>query len=237
MIKNMDALEFIKGLEDESIDLVLTDPPYNISKDNNFKTMGRSGIDFGEWDKGFDINSWIQLIAPKIKKGGSLVFFNGWENIAEMAKTANEAGLETKDLIRWVKNNPMPRNRDRRYIVDYEMAVWLVKKGGKWTFNRLNDTYDRPQYDYPAPSSKIRIHPTQKPVPLLEEILQRHSNKGDLVVDPFAGSGSTAIACIKQGRKYNINDVDSEMISKTTEWVMKTEEQRNDKQFSRSKRK
>lgn len=228
MIKNMDALEFIKSLEDESIDLVLTDPPYNISKDNNLNTMksaNRQGVDFGEWDKGFDLNSWIELIVPKIKKGGSMIFFNSWLHLSEMNTTANNAGLETKDLIRWIKSNPMPRNRDRRYIVDYEVAVWLVKKGGKWTFNRLNDTYDRPQYDYPAPSSKIRIHPTQKPVPLLEEMLQRHTNKGDLVVDPFAGSGSTAIACINQGRQYNINDVDTEMIKNAEKWIEKTKQE------------
>lgn len=222
MIKNMDALEFISGLEDESIDLVLTDPPYNISKDNNFKTMGRTGIDFGEWDKDFDLFSWLKLAHKALKKGGSLIVFNDWKNIGEIAKVAEKMGFDIKDLIRWEKTNPMPRNRDRRYITDFELAVWLVKKGGKWTFNRQNNTYDRPKFQYPAPSGKERIHPTQKPVPLLEEILQRHTNEGDLVVDPFAGSGSTAIACINQGRNYIINDIDSKMITKTKKWIDET---------------
>ena len=67
-LNNGDSIDYIKGLKDNSVDAVITDPPYNISKDNNFKSMGRSGIDFGEWDKGFNLNSWIELVAPKVKK-------------------------------------------------------------------------------------------------------------------------------------------------------------------------
>ena len=67
-LNNGDSMEYIKGLKDNSVDAVITDPPYNISKDNNFKSMGRSGIDFGEWDKGFNLNNWIELVAPKVKK-------------------------------------------------------------------------------------------------------------------------------------------------------------------------
>ena len=127
-LNNGDSLEYIKLLENNSVDAVITDPPYNISKDNNFKSMGRSGIDFGEWDKGFDLNKWIKLVAPKIKTGGNIVIFNGWRNLGEIADTLESVGFEVKDMIRWEKSNPMPRNRDRRFIVDYEVAIWAVKK-------------------------------------------------------------------------------------------------------------
>ena len=127
-LNNGDSLEYIKLLENNSVDAVITDPPYNISKDNNFKSMGRSGIDFGEWDKGFNLNNWIELVAPKVKKGGNVVIFNGWRNLGEIADTLESNGFEVKDMIRWEKSNPMPRNRDRRFIVDYEVAIWAVKK-------------------------------------------------------------------------------------------------------------
>ena len=67
---NGDCISALQQMPDKSIDLLLTDPPYNISKQNNFKTMGRSGIDFGEWDKGFDITSWLQIACDKVRKGG-----------------------------------------------------------------------------------------------------------------------------------------------------------------------
>lgn len=215
---NGDVLDFT---EDKEFDLILTDPPYNISKENNFKTMGRSGIDFGEWDKGFNQLSWLRVAKKHLKKGGSLIIFNDWKNIGEIAKYASENGFEVKDLIRWEKSNPMPRNRDRRYITDFEVAVWLVKKGGKWKFNRMNETYDRPLLKYPAPTGKKRIHPTQKPVELLEELIKRHTNEGDEVLDLFAGSGSTGVACLNTGRKFTLNEIDVEMYNKQIEWINK----------------
>lgn len=97
----------------------------------------------------------------------------------------------------------MPRNRDRRYITDSEVAIWLTNKKGKWTFNRQNDTYDRPEYNYPIVSGKEKTkHPTQKPVKLLEEILLRHSNQNDIILDPFMGSGSTGVACLNTNRNF-----------------------------------
>ena len=212
----MDALDY-KG--DGEIDLILTDPPYNISRENNFKTMGRSSIDFGEWDKGFDQFTWLEVAKRSLRKGGSLIVFNDWKNVGEIAKYASVNGFEVKDLIRWEKSNPMPRNRDRRYITDFEVAVWLVKKGGKWTFNRLSDTYDRPLLKYPAPSGKKRIHPTQKPVELLVELIDRHTNPGDVVLDLFAGSGSTAVACREAKREFILCEKDEEMFKKQTEWL------------------
>ena len=185
------------------VDAIITDPPYNIAKENNFHTMGRQGIDFGEWDKGFNQLSWIDKAYQLIKNGGSLFIFNDWKNIGEIAKYAEQIGFDIKDMVRWRKANPMPRNRDRRYITDFEVAVWLVKPKGKWVFNRLSDTYDRCEYEYPLVSKSERVgHTTQKPVALMEEIIQRHTDEGQLILDPFAGSSSTAIACINTNRKY-----------------------------------
>ena len=182
-------------------DLILTDPPYNISQDNNFSTMKsakRQGLDFGEWDKGFDDLSWLELAVDRLSKNGSIIVFCSVRRISYIIKKLESLGLDYKDTIRWVKPNPMPRNRDRRYVVDAEYAVWCAR--GKWTFNRLSDKYDRPEFVCPAPSK--RVHPTQKPVELMEQLIKRHTNVGDIVLDPFMGSGTTGVAAKKLGRKF-----------------------------------
>lgn len=180
-------------------DLILTDPPYNISRDNNFNTMSdRQGLDFGEWDKGFDDLSWLELAVDRLSKNGSIIVFCSVRRISYIIEKLESLGLKYKDTIRWVKPNPMPRNRDRRYVVDAEYAVWCAR--GKWTFNRLSDKYDRPEIVCATPSK--RLHPTQKPVQLMENLISRHSNVEDIVLDPFMGSGTTGVAAMKLGRKF-----------------------------------
>lgn len=190
----LDSLQDFKG-----IDLILTDPPYNISRNNNFNTMGRHGLDFGEWDAhSVEPADWIPLAADALSKNGSMIVFCGIRQTSYIIDAMEKSGLKFKDCIRWIKTNPMPRNRDRRYVVDYEFAVWGAK--GKWTFHRQNDTYDRPEIrcSYPAK----RVHPTQKPVQLMEDIIRRHTNVGDTILDPFMGSGTTGVACQNLGREF-----------------------------------
>lgn len=202
-----DSFEVMKKIKEEGVqvDAIITDPPYNISRDNNFTTMGRSGIDFGEWDKNFDLVGWIKFCEPLLKKGGNIVIFNDWKNMSYIVEELEKNGFEIKDLIRWEKTNPMPRNRDRRFITDYEFAVWAVKKGGKWTFNRISETYERPKIIYnvtPKSEKKEGGHPTQKPVEVMEWLITRLTNEEDWVLDPFMGSGSTGVACMNLNRKF-----------------------------------
>jgi DNA modification methylase len=194
-----DCLELMKSISDKSIDLVLTDPPYNIARNNNFATMGRAGIDFGEWDKGFDLFSYIDQVSRILKKDGSFVVFNAWRNLGAIADYAETQGFETKDMIRLEKSNPMPRNRDRRYITDYECAIWFVKKGAKWVFNRQDSKYQRPKF---VACIESGLHPTQKNLSLMENLVKIHSNQGDTIIDPFMGSGTTGLACKNLGRKF-----------------------------------
>lgn len=202
---NEDNLIALKNMEKESVNFVVTDPPYNISKPNHFDSMNRQGIDFGEWDKNADLFSWISHLNRVVKRNGSVFVFNDWKNLGDISKELDENGFETKDVVRWVKNNPMPRNRDRRYVVDYEFGIWAVKKGSKWVFNRQNDSYDRPEIKSgltPKSEKKWGSHPTQKPVSVMEEIIKRHSNEGDVILDPFMGSGSTGVASLNLNRDF-----------------------------------
>ena len=158
--------------------------------------MNRAGIDFGEWDKSADIFTYIGLIFRIIKNGGSFIVFSAWKNLGNIAKEAERVGFQTKDMIRLKKTNPMPRNRDRRYITDFECALWFTKPKAKWTFNRQDPKYQRPEF---VKSIEKGFHPTQKNLSLMEDLLLIHSNEGDVVLDPFMGSGTTGIAC------YNLN--------------------------------
>ena len=200
-IYNMDCLEGMKLIDDKSIDMILTDPPYNISQKSNFYTMGRTGVDFGEWDKGFDLTEWINVALPKIKNGGNIIIFNDWKNMSYIKDCLEGNNCFIKEMIIWKKPNPMPRNRDRLYVTSCEFAIWATK-GKNWTFNRQRDNYENTVFEYPSVNSKHRLHPTQKPEQLLIDLIKIHSNEKDIILDPFMGSASTAIAAMNTNRRF-----------------------------------
>ena len=175
--------------------------------------MGRAGIDFGEWDKNFDLTSRIKVAEPLLKKGGNIVIFNDWKNLSYIVEELELNGFVVKDLIRWKKTNAMPRNRDRRFITDYEVAIWAVKRGGKWTFNRLTDTYEIPEITGGLTPKSEKLnggHSTQKPVYLMEWLLERLTRGGDAILDPFMGSGTTGVACKNLNRNFIGMELDEE---------------------------
>ncbi len=206
MIKlfNVDYLDGIKYIKHGIIDLIYIDIPYKISRDNNIKTMkdrqGRYGIDFGRWDREFDEYQLSKLV-PLLKEGGSLVIWSSFEQFTLLRNIFSD--LIFKDKIIWEKTNPMPRNRDRRYISNIEMCSWYVKKG-KWTFNRQSDKYQGSVVRYPSESGGgfKRYHPTQKNLKMVEQQIKIHSNKNDLVLDVVMGGGTTGAACKNLGRRF-----------------------------------
>ena len=115
-----------------------------------------------------------------------------------------ENNLEVKDIIVWKKTNPMPRNIERRYVQDMEFAIWAVKKGAKWTFNKDKDKpYMRSLFETSTVAGAEKVpHPTQKSLKLMQALIQTHTNEKDLIIDPFMGSGSTGLAAIQLGRKF-----------------------------------
>ena len=185
------------------VDLILTDPPYNISRKNNFHTIGRSGIHFGEWDVGFDQEKWLNNISKILNKNGSIIIFNDWRNLGLIANKLENEGLIIKDIIRWKKTNPMPRNTSRRYVTDYEFAIWAVMPNSRWVFNKSNKIpYLIPEYESSIPVGKDRIHPTQKSKKIIDNIIKTHSNEGDLIFDPFSGSGQIGFCAYNLKRNF-----------------------------------
>ena len=219
-LKNCDYIDLINEMLDEKIkvDLLLTDPPYCVSRSHQlgFSNMGRAGMDYGEWDYNFDQKEWIIKTSKLVKDGGSIVIFNDWKNISYMCEALQESGYIIKDLLRWEKNNPMPRNVNSRYVTDFEVAIWAVKGKKKWTFNKPEEVpYLRPTFKSGlVPGGKNRIHPTQKHLGVIEEIIKIHSNPGDLIFDPFSGSGTTAVACKNLGRNFIGSEIEKEYYEK-----------------------
>jgi DNA modification methylase len=208
---NADAYKKVSDLIKEGVTVnhIITDPPYNISKDNNFTTMKkpRAGVDFGNWDRGeFDLYSWIPEYAKILDRNGSMVIFCSYRYISYIidALESDDAGMVVKDVLVWQKSNPMPRNIQRRYVQDMEFAVWAVKKNAKWVFNKPDDKpYLRALFNTSLVSGSERLgHPTQKSLRLMEDIISIHTNPNDVILDPFMGSGSTGEAAIRLGRKF-----------------------------------
>lgn len=210
------AYSIIKELKQKKtmVNHIITDPPYNISKENNFSTLKnpRKGVDFGEWDKDFDLYSWIGEYVDILDKNGSIIIFCSYLYISYIIEELEKQNMVVKDIIVWKKTNPMPRNIDRRYVQDMEFAIWAVKKKSKWVFNKpKSKPYLRSLYETAIVSGKERtIHPTQKSLKLMKEIIKIHTNKNDLIIDPFMGSGTTGIAALELNRKFIGVELDKE---------------------------
>ena len=264
-VENCDGLDFLNSLDNNSVDLILTDPPYIISKEsgmnkfvdevakldasgkikkteeeweelkkkkgyvnddyksNYIKYGNTSGnkyafkTDYGEWDKEFTINKleeFVKLFYKKLRKGGTcIIFFDLWKletlkSIMERAKT-NKTGFKQIRFIEWVKTNPMPLNQKINYLTNCREIALLGVKGGKPTFN---SKYDKGIYEFPIQAGKSRTHPTQKSLSLFEALIQKHTNEGDLVVDPFLGGGTTAFACKNTNRRFAGCEIDTKYI-------------------------
>jgi DNA modification methylase len=222
---NKDYSKVIKELIEKKyiFDAIITDPPYGVSRKHQlgFSNMGRSGMDYGEWDYNFDNVKWIVESSKLLRDGGNFISFCDWKNFSEIVKTLQDLNFQIKDLIRWEKSNPMPRNVNSRYLSDVEFAIWAVKGKKKWTFNKPDtEKYLKPVIKTSiVPGGKNRIHPTQKNLDLMKKIIEVHTNKGDLVFDPFSGSGTTGLACKLLQRNFVGTEINEKYYKKSEQRI------------------
>lgn len=207
-IYNCDCFTGMKKLNDKSIDLILTDPPYMISRETNFskgggdqRKYGKLTMDFGEWDKGdgVDMQNLFVEFYRLLKPGGTLIMFYDIFKMESIKNIAEKIGFKQPRIGFWNKTNAVPINASVNYLSNPREYFICFCKGKKGIFNSY---YDKGVYDYPIVNGKKRIHPTQKPVELMCNLIRVHSNIGDVVFDPFSGSGTTAIAAFAEERKY-----------------------------------
>jgi len=265
-IKNICGIEYLKTISNNSIDLILTDPPYIISKDsgmnehyNNVKFNEENDItqvkteeeweeykeqngieddsnkdkyiqygsiygkkycvktDYGSWDSDFTINTLDNFICEyykKLKKGGTLImFFDLWK-ITDLKNIMEKYKFKQIRFIEWIKTNPQPRNSKVNYLTNCREIALIGVKDGNPTFN---SSYDNGIYMFPLQGGKNRFHPTQKSLKLFEELIKKHSNENDIILDTFLGSGTTAIACKNTKRKFKGCEISKEYYDKIIE--------------------
>ena len=213
---NEDCLTAMKKLDDDSVDLILTDPPYNLGlfmkdratnlkkmRDNFFGDAGWDDLEYDEWAKSMD--KFFEEAARIMKKGGSMIVFMSIIKVEGLINLAQAHGFYYKTTGIWHKLNPMPRNMNLHFINSTEAWVYFTYKTKTGTFN--ND--GKAIHDFvetsvtPAGERKHGKHPTQKPVQLMEHFILLLSNPGDTVLDPFMGSGSTGVAARRNNNNRN----------------------------------
>lgn len=204
-----DCFEYLNTIEDESVDLVLTDPPYTISRKTNF-SLGVSTYkegykysllnkEFGEWDKKvIDLSTVCNEFYRVLRDGGTAIIWYDLWKITNLHTEMTNAGFSYIRLIIWQKTITMPVNSKVNYLTNSREIAVLGVKGKNATFN---SEYDKGIYEYPL-VGRGRHHPTQKPLLLFRDLIRKHSNEGDLVIDPFLGSGTTAVAANIENRRF-----------------------------------
>lgn len=224
IFNNQSCFELLAGLENKTIDLVLIDPPYNISRPTNFQSGEETGkdtdrfrvsMDFGEWDKNFTgLEIAIRECFRVLKDGGTMICFYDLWKIETLKSYLEAAGFVQIRFIEWIKTNPVPINSKINYLTNSrEVAVLGVKKS-KPTFH---SEYDNGIYQYPICQDKGRFHPTQKPLALIADLINKHSNEGEIVLDCFAGSCTTGVAAVLNNRQFIGCELDAEYYEKAVQ--------------------
>jgi site-specific DNA-methyltransferase (adenine-specific) len=163
---------------------------------------------YGEWDEKFTMETleeFIKLYYKKLRDGGTcIIFFDLWK-LTPLKELLEKHKFKQLRFIEWIKTNPQPINSRVNYLTNSREIALLGVKKGKPTFN---GEYDNGIYRFPIQGGKKRFHPTQKSIKLFEELIKKHSNEGDLVVDTFLGGGTTAIASKNTGRRFVGSELD-----------------------------
>jgi DNA modification methylase len=171
--------------------------------------------DYGDWDSQFDLETLGKFVSEfyrVLRPGGTaIIFFDIWK-ITNLKSILENNKFKQLRFIEWIKTNPQPLNSSRNYLTNCrEIALLGVKKGSP-TFN---SKYDNAVYRHPVQGGKDRFHPTQKSLPLFEELIEKHSNEGDVILDPFLGSATTAIAAKNTNRRFVGCEVDKDFYEKS----------------------
>jgi site-specific DNA-methyltransferase (adenine-specific) len=220
-----DSAEILAQLPEASVDLVFADPPYNLQLKQELWRPNQTHVDAvdDQWDKFEDFDhydqfthAWLSACRRVLKDSGTLWVIGSYHNIYRIGKILQDLDYWILNDVVWIKDNPMPNFRGVRFTNAHETLLWAQKvKGAKYTFNHhsmkaLNDDLQmRSDWHLPLCTGKERLkvngekaHATQKPEGLLYRILLASTNPGDVVLDPFFGTGTTGAVAKKLGRHF-----------------------------------
>ena len=232
-----DSLKIMKTIPSKSVDLIFADPPYNLQLKDTLYRPDQTTVEAvtQDWDKfntykEYDnfTEQWLKESKRILKKGGALWVIGSYHNILRVGTSIQNHGFWILNDIIWHKTNPMPNFRGTRFTNAHETLLWCTtSREAKYTFNyqnlkELNDGKQmRSDWYIPICSGKERLrennnqrsHPTQKPEALMYRIILSSTNKGDIILDPFLGSGTTAVVAKKLQRNFIGIEQDKEYIS------------------------
>jgi site-specific DNA-methyltransferase (adenine-specific) len=219
------CIEILKSLPGDSVDLIFADPPYNLQLRNDLYRPNMTKVDAVNdgWDK-FDgfaeydafTREWLSASQRVLKETGTIWVIGSYHNIYRVGSIMQDLGFWILNDIIFIKHNPMPNFRGVRFTNAHETLIWAQKKKGvKYTFNHqsmkaLNDDMQmRSDWYLPIATGNQRLkvngkkaHSTQKPEALLYRVILASSNPGDVVLDPFFGSGTTGAVAKRLGRHW-----------------------------------
>ena len=189
-----DCMELMNNIPNESIDLVLTDIPYNVvnREDNGLRKLDKENADILT----FDLINFLEQLYDKAKS--TIIIFCGKEQVSMIHSYFNDKQKKGKGTVRqliWEKSNPSPMNGQHIYLSGVENAIWFKKRGGTFNAHCKNTVFK-----YPIGRSKL--HPTEKNHLLLQELILDNSNENDLILDPCMGSGSTGVVALQNNRNF-----------------------------------
>lgn len=205
-----DAFEYLKSLPDKSVDNIITDPPYFLSN-GGFSNSGgkRVSVNKGKWDVAKEVNveefykKFLEESMRVLKDDGTLLIFGTMHNIYIIGYLLNKVGFKLLNNITWQKSNPAPNLSRRMFTHSTETILWAKKPDGKQLFNydlmrelnggkQMKDVWTTSTIN--RSERRFGKHPTQKPLSLMIRLIQASTDKNSVVVDPFVGSGTTAVA-------------------------------------------
>lgn len=200
-IQQGDCLELMKEIPDESVDLIVTDPPYKIIKGGcTNKAVRLKGANIENLKNGnifsenkINFSDWLPLMYKSLKNKSHCYIMVNDRNLKDLITEAEKVGFKILNILVWKKNVHSP---NRYYLKNCEFIVFL-RKGNAKNINNMG-TYSVLEVN----SIKNKKHPSEKPVELMEILIQNSSNENDIVLDPFMGVGSTGIACQNTKRNF-----------------------------------
>ncbi|WP_081637457.1 site-specific DNA-methyltransferase [Exiguobacterium sp. OS-77] len=212
---NNDCVESMKELPSDSIDFIITDPPYNLGnfmknratnlvkmRENFFGAAGWDNLDSDSWE--YSMHQFFMESSRLAKKGSSMIVFMAVIKVETIIKIAEKYDFYYKTTGTWHKKNPMPRNMNLHFVNSTESWIYFTYKTRTGTFNNegmvLHDFIETSLTT--SKEKRFGKHPTQKPEELLSHFIKILSNKDDTVLDPFMGSGTSGVVSKRLSRNF-----------------------------------
>lgn len=209
-----DSSEYMKQIPDHSIDLILTDPPYNLGcySTGNIKMSWRKDFnnDVARWDTFiFNPADWLDEFGRVLKTTGNIFAFTSY-NLLGQWHQAFDPVFDTFQFMVWHKTNPPPKLRRAGFLNSCELIICAWNKGHTWNFTNQKDMHNFIESPICMGRERVKnpVHPTQKPIKVLNHLIKLATKPGNLILDPFMGVGSTGVAALQLGRRFTGIEID-----------------------------